>query len=124
MIKITTDKNEYDVGETVRGNISITPDKDYKLNSLVIGLDYSTEGVGDRDSGSLDTNYLDIKTLTKGELISKDFELKIPDDSLISYEGDTLSILIKVSVYIDIPWARDKSIEKIIWVYSHSHENV
>lgn len=124
MIKITTDKNDYEVGDTVRGNISITPDKDYKVTSLVIGLDYSTEGVGDYDSGSLATNDLDIKKLSRGEVISRNFDLQIPNDSLISYEGDTISILIKVRVYIDIPWGRDKFIEKIIWVNNHLHENV
>ncbi len=92
--------------ETVKGTVTIRPDRNINCNHLYIRLEWHTEGRGTRFSQKVAEMDVFQGTLAQGIARTFDFEFTIPKKPW-SFEGHYVSVVWNVQVQIDIPMARD-----------------
>lgn len=105
------DGSEYErswpVGGRVKGRVSISAPVATKTRKITIDLTWKTEGRGNPDKKSVDSVTIHEGELYDGAMINHDFELTLPEDGPITYDGHYIRIVWTVVVRIDIPWAKD-----------------
>lgn len=95
------------VGGCVTGRVRIDASVATKTRRITAFVEWKTEGRGNRNTGSASSITIHQGELYDGMSIRHEFELRIPEDGPISYEGHLIRILWAVTVRIDVPWGRD-----------------
>lgn len=100
-------EHAWPVGRCVTGRVRIDASVATKTRRITACLEWKTEGRGNRNTGTASRVTIHEGDLYEGMSIRYEFELRIPEDGPISYEGHLIRILWAVMVRIDIPWGRD-----------------
>jgi hypothetical protein len=95
------------IGGVVSGTVTWSAPQPLKMRLVEVELRWRTEGRGDEDKQSPARQELAKYELPAGES-SWRFELQIPADGPITYEGHLLRILWETRAHIDIAWTRDQ----------------
>ena len=105
------DGSEYErawpVGDLVKGRVSIDAPVATKTKKITVDLNWKTEGRGNQNKDTVDSVTIHEGELYDGAMINSEFELKLPDDGPVTYDGHYIRIVWAVVVRIDIPWATD-----------------
>jgi len=107
-----------EVGGFVAGELHRAPDADgitddSRARAVRLTLSYHTEGRGDEDSRSAPG--LEFALEVHGGLQTR-FELAVPGNSPISYDGRLLRVLWTLEARVDLKLARDPKIEASVVV--------
>lgn len=94
------------VGGVVSGTVTWNAPEPLKMRLIEVELRWRTEGRGDTDQEAPAKQELAKYELPAGES-SWRFELRLPPDGPITYEGHLIRILWEVRAHIDIAWGRD-----------------
>lgn len=108
MIEFALDSPEVPVGGRLKGTVRWAPAAETKIRRLIIKAGWRTEGRGDEDEQEVFRAEHPGQTVPAGGLVSVAFEVPIPEDGPITYEGKLIRILWAVECELDIPWASDE----------------
>ncbi len=95
------------VGGRVKGRVSISAPVATKTKKITVELTWKTEGRGNENKKSVDSVTIHEGELYDGAMFKSEFELGVPEDGPITYDGHYIRIGWAVTVRIDIPWAKD-----------------
>ncbi len=122
-IDIELDKSDWDdprferyylAGSTVRGKVVVTASEPLDARAVRVAAGWHTEGRGDRDEGMVAS-----ATLHQGSIMGRQefpFELKLPEDGPVTYEGHYIRIVWSVIAVIDLAWKKDPQAEQVFFV--------
>jgi len=130
-INISLERNEYAAGETAKGILTISEDKEFKVQSFELSVSGEERIVEISEEKSFETrritaqesniffskdlsNYLnsigtkieeedDNMLQVPGGVTKVPFEFNIPDDALESYEGKHASTIYKIEAAVNMP---------------------
>lgn len=95
-------------GDRLRGTATVRARDDLKLNSLAVQLVWKAHGKGSSEEGVVDeTRPEHLQGLTAGREEQVSFELVLPGDAPLSYDGEYVKVTWFLRIYLDIPWAVD-----------------
>ena len=115
MIELVLDTIVAALGETVRGQVQWDPNAK-PPDAVVVELGFHTEGRGSEDRGVVagtERTFAGDPTTIAPWL---QFELTIPHDAPVSYDGNLIRVLWWVEARLDVPWARDPKASESIQV--------
>lgn len=98
-------------GSELQGTVVVYPDEDVNCKHLFARLVWHTAGRGTRYSETAVETDLYQGTLMGGMPRAFDFSFALPRQPW-SYEGHYVSIVWKVQIQIDVPWATDPKTEQ------------
>lgn len=107
---------EWRVGEVVEGEMIWTPEKEVKSARIKVELDWTTEGRGNRDSGTVAAVERECRAPIQGAGIRLPFSLRIPEAGPVSYDGKLIRIIWMVRAQADISWTIDEEEQRVIRV--------
>lgn len=113
-IRITFDREDrtYRGGDTVRGEVHISVNKDIQCNGVVLTYYWRTHGRGNRDTGTKRKLQLsESAPLTAGEELHLPFEFQAECWPL-TFHGSYIYLDHYVHVGVDVPWAIDPKHEE------------
>lgn len=106
MIRVEIPSGPVEVGATLKGQVTWTPDGDAKPRGLRVTLGWRTEGKGNKKEGTCDeTERTDI---APGSTVTLPFEFHVPIDGPVSYDGKLMRIIWEVMARVDLPFTRDE----------------
>lgn len=114
MIRIEIPNAQVEVGSTLKGQASWTPDKESKPRAVCVSLGWRTEGRGNRKEGTCDET--ERSDITPGSTVTLPFEFQVPLEGPVSYDGKLMKIIWEITVRVDLPFARDEIERKEIRV--------
>ncbi|RMH59999.1 MAG: hypothetical protein D6679_00280 [Candidatus Hydrogenedentota bacterium] len=119
MIGILLDAPEVEVGGKVAGRVVGTPEKKWQAVAIEVG--WRTEGRGTPEQVTVATvrrTPEEDGAFIAGASIPVDvpFEVEIPSEGPISYDGQIVRFIWCVSATLEIPWARDEKKEVVFRV--------
>lgn len=109
MIDCSLDQTEIEAGETITGTLNIRPDEDLDVNHLAVEARWYTSGRGDQADDTVDRVKWNPGRMRKGISWEESFELSIPQEVPMSYNGELLNINWVVQIDVDLPWSFDES---------------
>ena len=118
-LELTLDRPDrtYQRGDTVRGTLHVTVNKDVRCDGLNVKYYWSTHGRGNTDWALMQEITLFQGDLVAGQRRAFNFELVVPPDAPVTYHGHYLNIDHYMELRVDIPWAFDvKQVEEILVV--------
>lgn len=98
-------------GETLRGTVTVIPDKDLDCKHFYVRLLWHTEGRGTRYLATIEELDVFQGRLQQGFPTSFEFTFVLPDEPW-SFEGHYVSVVWKVQAQIDLSWSRDPQEER------------
>ena len=98
-------------GETLRGVVTIFPDKDLDCKHLYIRLLWHTEGRGTRFLDVVEELDVFQGKMQQGFPNSYEFSFVLPNEPW-SFEGHYVSVVWKIQAQIDLSWSRDPQDER------------
>ncbi len=108
-ITVIPQKNNYKVGDTIKGEVKVVVDAECKCDALTIEKYWQTHGKGNRSSGCLEVDTLFSGVWQPGVYVySFSFELK---EGPLSYHGHIINIDWYLNARADIPWRFDPAAE-------------
>ncbi len=110
-ISIEGDETRWQPGDSVRGVVVVESDSDFRCDDLSIRCGWRTHGKGNRAEAWKEPISLFQGQLTAGLPGSFPFEIQIPTDGPVSYEGHYLNVGWLLQARADIPWKLDPSAE-------------
>jgi len=114
MIRIQMPSEQVEVGSSLKGQVTWTPEKESKPRGLRVTLGWRTEGRGNKKEGTCDeTERTDI---APGSTVTLPFEFHVPIEGPVSYDGKLMKIIWEIMVRADLPFARDEIEKKEIRV--------
>ena len=122
-IRIELDKSDWDdprferyhlAGTQVRGRVIVSAPEPLETKGVRVVAGWRTEGRGDRDEAMAA-----LKTCHRGTISGQQefpFELPVPVDGPISFDGHYIQIVWRVVAIIDLSWKKDPKAEEIFYV--------
>lgn len=93
------------VGERVQGQVIWTPERAKQPRGIKIMLGWRTEGRGSTDRRVVSEVTMPVGQMSVGLPVQLPFDLMLPPEGPVSYNGNLLRIIWEVRVEIDEPWA-------------------
>lgn len=108
MITIQLDETTVSPGARVKGSAVWTPDRQVSPRELRISAEWRTEGRGSTSSGK--GGELRFPAGPQGFMppVQLPFELVLPPDGPLSYDGKLIRVIWELVVRVDLPWASDE----------------
>jgi hypothetical protein len=106
--------NCWPAGGVVTGRVSCYAQSVVKARGVRIDLGWATSGRGDRDKSIVASVDLHKGNLGPTRSYNWRFEIPIPEDGPISYQGHLITIEWKIWAIVDRPFARDEILEEVI----------
>lgn len=106
MIEIDLDDATVALGETVGGRVVWDP-SEKAPDGVKVELAFATEGRGSVDRGVVagaEREFHGDPTMVPPWF---EFELTVPDDAPVSYDGNLIRVVWRVEARLDVAWARD-----------------
>ena len=108
---------QYQPGQTVRGTVACIPDTDLHTRGLMMAIGCHIHGSGTAEDLLLQPEFpLHVGDMPAGEEIRYEFEVPLPDDAPLSYQGRRVKFDWAVRLRVDIPIWPDKRSEHLFWV--------
>ena len=111
-LQLTLQNDMSEIGGVFRGRLvrvgdmdDLAEDSESRVRAVRLRLHYKTEGRGDTDSKTIETHEF---PADEYGAVNADFELAIPDDGPISYDGQLIRVLWEIEARVDIKMRRDK----------------
>ncbi len=95
------------VGGRISGNIRVVSTDETRARGVRVDLSWKTEGRGNVDNSRVVKEVLHEGHITAGSDFKLPFELLVPADGPITYDGHYINIRWEVAAVVDIPWGRD-----------------
>lgn len=108
MISVDLRDPSAEVGGRVRGQVTWDPNQKAP-DAVRVELGFVTEGRGNQDRGVVawtEREFQGDPTTIPPWLA---FDLEVPADAPVSYDGRLIRVLWWVEAHLDVPWARDPS---------------
>ncbi|MBI5834274.1 MAG: hypothetical protein HZB16_18420 [Armatimonadetes bacterium] len=101
----------YEPGQTVRGTVLCRPERDAHTRGLMMAIGCHIHGSGTPEDLLLQPEIpLHVGDLTAGQVISHSFEVALPADAPVSYEGRRVKFDWALRLRVDIPiWPDQRS---------------
>ena len=151
-IDISLERNEYAAGETVKGTLTISEDKDFRVQSFELSVTGEErieisegESFESRRTTSQESNVFFSKDLSQflnsigtktvgddndnmlqvpGGITKVPFEFTIPDDALESYEGKYAMTIYKIEAAVNMPRRLDIGKSLSFTVFNQKRKNM
>jgi hypothetical protein len=105
-ISFEGDKRDYQIGDTVRGVVTVDVNAPCTCNNLTLGQQWRTHGRGNRAVGPTEPKVLFAGKWEEPGTYTYPFELKMPAGPL-TYRGNHINVDWYIDARADIPWAID-----------------
>jgi hypothetical protein len=105
----------YRPGDEIVGTVVIDVPEELKCDHLYVRLVWHTAGRGTRFQRVVTEKDVHQGALRTFVPATYQFRFRAPSDPW-SYEGHYVSVVWKVAVQIDVPWAKDVHAEQMIWI--------
>lgn len=100
-------RNAWPVGGKLCGRASVYAPDAVKCKAITASLSWKTHGRGNTDEHSAKSITLHEGDLYHGQTLTLDFELELPAEGPITYDGHYVNVRWNVVLRVDIPWATD-----------------
>ena len=107
MIRIKFENQEVVLGDTFRGWVSWTSEKDVTPRKVSLIVGWHTEGRGSTAQDDVVTCEHECGPVSEGQTIEMPFEVTIPHDVPVSFDGELIRLIWSLKVRVDLPWAFD-----------------
>lgn len=107
MIRIEFENQETVLGDTLRGKIAWTPEKDMTPRKINLVFGWHTEGRGSTAEDDVISCEHDCGAVVAGQTVEIPFKVTIPDDVPVSFDGELIRLIWSLKVRVDVPWAFD-----------------
>lgn len=108
-ISINTNRTNYLLGDTVKGQVTVEVNKECKCDGLVLKKYWRTHGKGNRSSGGREALNL-FQGVWQPGIYTYSFSFEL-NDGPFSYHGHYINVDWYLSAQADIPWAIDPADE-------------
>lgn len=88
-------------GSTLTGAVSISPEQPIKCKDVALKLGWHTEGKGDRDAMTYDTDIIHVTEISAEQPVLYPFRFELPAKPW-SYNGEIIQIVWALNVEIDV----------------------
>ena len=117
MITITLDRRDYVVGDRVTGHVLWNPSSQSNPRGIIVMAQWRTEGRGDSTSDIVAELRADAGPTGFTPPVQLPFELTLPSDGPISYNGKLIRVIWEIIVRIDLPMALDTRHKEMFYVF-------
>lgn len=100
-------RNAWPIGGKIRGRANVHAPQAVKCKDITASLSWKTHGRGNTDEHSAESVTLHEGDLFDGQMLTLGFELNLPAEGPITYDGHYVNVRWNVVVRVDIPWAVD-----------------
>lgn len=107
MISIRFDTDEIVPGQSLSGNVSWVSEKHVTPRKVSLIFGWHTEGRGSTAKDDVITCEHECGPVSEGQTVDIPFEVVIPEDVPVSYDGELIRLIWSLKVQVDLPWAFD-----------------
>lgn len=112
MIRIELESQNVVLGQTLRGEVSWTSDKNTTPRKVSLVFGWHTEGRGSTAQDDVLTCEYDCGPVSERQTVEIPFEVTIPDDVPVSFDGELIRLIWTLNVRVDLPWAFDHKADR------------
>lgn len=103
----------FNPGDRLSGAVEIQPAQRIKCRKVEVALRWETQGKGSKNHTDMVTAVENVSEILPEDPLVIPFDWRMPNEPW-SYHGHLINIVWKITVKVDIPWARDMKDEKIL----------
>ena len=99
-------------GDVLRGEVVVLVSEDVRCDGLTLSMDWQTQGSGNPSGDTIHEMELFSGQWSGGQEVRYPFTLTVPEHP-ISYAGELVSVVWRLSAAADIPWSMDPKAEAL-----------
>lgn len=103
----------FNPGDRVSGAVEIQPHERIKVRKVEVSLRWETQGKGNMNFQDIGKTVEDVDEILPENPLVIPFDWRMPSEPW-SYHGHFITIVWKIKVKVDIPWARDMNDEQTL----------
>lgn len=103
--------NEVVCGEPMSGTVTWTPESEKSPRKITLTFGWRTEGRGSTASEDVIICEHDPGVISARRPVEMPFEIQIPEEVPVSFNGELIRVIWSLKVRVDLPWAFDEKHE-------------